>query len=105
MLADLSVNPFWTTIEPYICTLTEEHLQWLIPKDIKDDPVFSIPRLGRHYTETWMLEDACDPAELAYSSSPLTTRRSKTLSGHFEYVCTHSLTQPRMLPNSRCPPL
>ena len=50
-------NTFWENIEPYLASITEDHLQWLLPQETKDDEAFKIPKLGKHYLEVWAAED------------------------------------------------
>ena len=74
------VTAFYTSIEPWLRAVKEEDIGWLefVPDEVE---AFLVPKLGRHYTETWEDEDikmyGGVPSALDFSAS----RRSRPRSG------------------------
>ncbi len=80
----LGPNAFWTAMEPYLRAPTEQDLSCIqdhkcrikikltISKDITpkpqrpDDPIFSIPPLGPHYTHVWASDDGVGKEEAVF---------------------------------------
>lgn len=52
----IPILTFWSTLEPYFRPLTEEDRNYLLPRE-DQDKYYSIPPLGRHYTDVWLEEE------------------------------------------------
>lgn len=78
---------FWTAIDPHFRPLAEEDRSFLLPKD-DDDKFYTIPQLGRHYTDVWSEDDI--PA-MSRSHSPMSSSSRQGSHDHVKYL-THPLT-------------
>ncbi|KAL7320010.1 Transcriptional regulator [Mucor circinelloides] len=78
---------FWTAIDPHFRPLAEEDRSFLMPKE-DDDKFYTIPPLGRHYTDVWSEDDI--PA-MSRSHSPMSSSSRQGSYDHVKYL-THPLT-------------
>ncbi|KAL9547089.1 hypothetical protein MBANPS3_006337 [Mucor bainieri] len=78
---------FWTAIDPHFRPLAEEDRSFLLPKE-DDDKFYTIPPLGRHYTDVWSEDDI--PA-MSRSHSPMSSSSRQGSHDHVKYL-THPLT-------------
>ncbi|CAO3626984.1 unnamed protein product [Mucor fragilis] len=81
------VLTFWTAIDPHFRPLAEEDRSFLLPKE-DDDKFYTIPPLGRHYTDVWSEDDI--PA-MSRSHSPMSSSSRQSSHDHVKYL-THPLT-------------
>ncbi|KAF1797594.1 histone acetyltransferases subunit 3-domain-containing protein [Mucor lusitanicus] len=79
---------FWTAIDPHFRPLAEEDRSFLLPKE-DDDKFYTIPPLGRHYTDVWSEDDSI-PA-MSRSHSPMSSSSRQGSYDHLKYL-THPLT-------------
>ncbi|CEP17163.1 hypothetical protein [Parasitella parasitica] len=78
---------FWTAIDPHFRPLAEEDRSFLLAKE-DDEKFYSIPPLGRHYTDVWSEDDI--PA-MSRSHSPMSSSSRQGSHDHVKYLI-HPLT-------------
>ncbi|KAI8644755.1 histone acetyltransferases subunit 3-domain-containing protein [Parasitella parasitica] len=78
---------FWTAVDPHFRPLAEEDRSFLLAKD-DDEKFYSIPPLGRHYTDVWSEDDI--PA-MSRSHSPMSSSSRQDSHDHVKYL-SHPLT-------------
>lgn len=70
-------DKFWASVEPYCRPITAEDISYLqdlirTREEERNSDLYTIPPLGKHYTQRWAEEDAGDmpkrPTQLGYGN-------------------------------------